>query len=478
MAKERLALLADFYEFTMMNGYFKSGKKDVICYYDVFFRNIPDRGGFALFCGLESIIKYIQELKFTSEEIDYLRKTEKFSEEFLDYLKAFRFTGDIYSVAEGTPIFPNEPIMTIRAKALEAQLIETFILLSVNHQSLICTKANRIFRSADNRAVTEFGARRAHGPSAAVLGARAAYIGGFHATSNTSAAMLYNIPLSGTMAHSWIQMFNCEIEAFSEYLRVYPDNAILLIDTYNTLKSGVVNAVKAFNSILKPLGKRPFAVRIDSGDITYLSKKVRHYLDTHGYKDCKIIATNSLDEYTIDSLIRQGAEIDVFGVGEKLITAKSDSVFGGVYKLVAVEEKDAIIPKIKISENVEKITTPHFKKLYRLFSKEDGKPLADLLCTYDETIDDSKPLEIFDPISTWKRQTLTNFYAKELLMPIFKKGKLVYQSPTIDHIREMTIQNVESLWDEMKRFDQPHRYYVDLSQRLWDVKNNLLNKAK
>ena len=478
MVRERLALLADFYEFTMMHGYFKSGKKDVVSYYDVFFRNIPDRGGFALFCGLDSIIKYIQELKFTKDEIDYLKKTEKFSGEFLNYLKDFRFTGDIYSVAEGTPIFPNEPIMIIKAKTLEAQLIETFVLLSINHQSLICTKANRIYRAADGRVVTEFGARRAHGPSAAVLGARAAFIGGFHATSNTSAAMLYDLPLSGTMAHSWIQMFDCEIDAFVEYLRVYPDKATLLIDTYNTLKSGVINAVKAFDKILKPIGKRPFAVRIDSGDITYLSKKIRHYLDTHGYKDCKIIATNSLDEYTIESLIRQGAQIDIFGVGEKLITAKSDSVFGGVYKLAAIEDKGTIIPKIKISENVEKITTPHFKKLYRLFSKEDGKPLADLLCTYDEAIDDTKPLEIFDPISTWKRQTLTSFYAKELLMPIFKNGKLIYQMPSVDHIREMTIQNVESLWEEVKRLDRPHKYYVDLSQKLWDIKNDLLNKGK
>ena len=476
--KLNLTMLCDFYELTMGNGYFNHGYKDRITYFDVFFRKCPDNGGFAIAAGLEQIIEYIKDLHFSEEDIAYLRGRKLFSEEFLEYLKNFRFTGDIWAVPEGTPIFPKEPIMTVRAPAIEAQLIETFILLSVNHQSLIATKANRVVRAAKGRTVLEFGSRRAQGADAAILGARAAYIGGCNGTACTISDQLFGVHAGGTMAHAWVQMFDTEYEAFKSYCEMYPNNATLLVDTYNTLKSGVPNAIKAFNEVLKPKGITKCGIRLDSGDMAYLSQKARKMLDDAGWTECQISVSNSLDEYIIGDLLNQGAQIDMFGVGERLITARSEPVFGGVYKLVAVEKEDGtLLPKIKISENTGKITNPHFKKLYRFFGNDTGKAIADYLCVYDETVDDSGDFEIFDPEATWKTKKVYNFTAKELQVPIFKNGELVYQCPTLEEVRTYCLEQVDSLWDEVKRFDNPHDYYVDLSQKLWDIKYGLLKKA-
>ena len=473
--KINLTMLCDFYELTMAYGYFEKGYKDRITYFDVFYRQCPDGGGFAIAAGLEQIIDYIQELHFSEEDIQYLRERNLFSEEFLDYLAHFKFTGDIWAVPEGTPIFPKEPIMTVRAPAIEAQLIETFLLLSINHQSLIATKANRVVRAAEGRTVLEFGSRRAQGADAAILGARAAYIGGCNGTACTISDQLFGVKAGGTMAHAWVQMFDTEYEAFKKYVELYPHNATLLVDTYNTLKSGVPNAIRVFNEVLKPLGITKCGIRLDSGDMTYLSKKARQMLDDAGWTECQISVSNSLDEHIIQDILRQGAKIDLFGVGERLITAKSEPVFGGVYKLVAVENEDGSIqPKIKISENVGKITTPHYKKLYRFYGNDTGKAIADYLCVYDETVDDSQDFEIFDPDATWKRKNVYNFTAKELQVPVFKDGQLVYKCPTLEEIRNYCLEQVDSLWDEVKRFDNPHIYYVDLSQKLWDIKYGLL----
>ncbi len=475
--KLNLTMLCDFYELTMGNGYFEQGYKDRICYFDVFYRRCPDGGGFAIAAGLEQIIQYVQDLHFGPEDIAYLRKRNLFSEEFLEYLSGFRFTGDIWAVPEGTPIFPKEPIITVRAPAIEAQLIETYILMCINHQSLIATKANRIVRSADGRKVLEFGSRRAQGADAAILGARAAYIGGCNGTACTISDQLFGVYAGGTMAHAWVQMFDAEYEAFANYCRMYPNNATLLVDTYNTLKSGVPNAIRAFNDVLKPLGITKCGIRLDSGDIAYLSREARKMLDEAGWTECEISASNSLDEYIIRDLIRQGAKIDMFGVGERLITARSEPVFGGVYKLVGVEDQDGnVIPKIKISENVGKITTPHFKKFYRFFGNDTGKAIADYLCVYDETVDDSGEMEIFDPDATWKVKKVYDFTAKEMMVPIFKDGKLVYDCPDLQTIRRYCLEQVDTLWDEVKRFENPHTYYVDLSQKLWDIKYGLLKK--
>ena len=463
----------------MANGYFELGKADETSYFDVFFRKVPDGGGFAIAAGLEQVIEYIKNLKFTDEDIAFLEGKGMFSKDFLDYLRTFRFTGDIYAVPEGTPVFPNEPIMTIKAPAVEAQFIETYILLCLNHQSLIATKANRIVRAAQGRPVMEFGSRRAQGGDGAILGSRAAYIAGCSATACTISEQMFGIPAVGTMAHSWVQMFDTEYEAFEAYCKIYPNNATLLVDTYDVIKSGIPNAIKAFDNVLKPLGITKCGIRLDSGDMTYLSKKARKMLDEAGYTECKIVVSNSLDEITIRDIILQGARIDSFGVGERLITAKSNPVFGGVYKLVAVERNGEIVPKIKISENPEKITNPHFKKLYRLYDKESGTAVADQLCVYDEVIDDSQPLEIFDPVQTWKTKVLTSFEAKELLVPIFKGGECVYESPSIDEIQSYCKAQIMTLWDEVKRFENPHRYYVDLSKKLWDIKHGLLmNRGK
>lgn len=479
MNERNLSMLCDFYELTMGNGYFKNGFYKKTAYFDVFFRSVPDGGGFAIAAGLEQIIEYIRQLHFTEDDIDYLRSKKLFDDAFLNYLKKFRFTGDIYAVPEGTPVFPNEPIMTVRAPAIEAQLIETYLLLAINHQSLIATKANRIVRAAQGKPVLEFGSRRAQGADAALIGARAAYIGGCAGTACTLTDEIYGVPAGGTMAHSWIQMFDTEYDAFRTYCQLYPNNATLLVDTYNTLKSGVPNAIRAFKEVLLPQGIKDFAIRLDSGDISYLSKKARKMLDDAGLTACKIVASNSLDEHLIRDLIMQGAKIDIFGVGERLITAKSAPVFGGVYKLVAVENCEGeIIPKIKVSENTVKITNPHFKKIYRYYDKESGKALADELCLHDEVVSENQPHTVFDPNAIWKTKTLTDFTVRELLVPIFKNGKCVYTSPKLDDLRKYCAQQVGLLWDEVKRFENPHTYYVDLSRKLWDVKRELLLQSK
>ena len=474
--KLNMTMLCDFYELTMGNGYFEIGYKDRITYFDVFFRKVPDGGGFAIAAGLEQLIDYIENLHFTEEDIAYLRGRKLFSEEFLAYLKDFRFTGDIYAIPEGTPVFPREPLVVVRAPAIEAQLIETFTLLTVNHQSLIATKANRIVRAARGRTVLEFGSRRAQGADAAIIGARAAYIGGCHGTACTISDEIYGVPAGGTMAHAWVQMFDSELEAFKAYCRIYPTNATLLVDTYNTLESGVPNAIRAFNEVLKPMGITKCGIRLDSGDIAYLSQKARKMLDEAGWETCQISASNSLDEHLIQDLLLQGAKIDMFGVGERMITAKSEPVFGGVYKLVAVEKDGEIIPKIKVSENVEKITVPHFKKIYRLYGNDTGKAIADYMTVYDETVDDSHDLEIFDPNATWKKKTVYDFTARELLVPIFINGKRVYDCPPLEQVRDYCKVQVDTLWDEVKRFDNPHTYYVDLSEKLWTIQQDLLHK--
>ena len=475
MDRENYTMLCDFYEFTMSNGYFQNGMKDQICYFDVFFRSVPDSGSYAIACGLEFVIDYIRNLKFTDEDIKYLESKKFFSKEFLDYLKDFKFSGDIYAVKEGSVVFPHEPLIVVKAKAIEAQLIETYLLLIMNHQSLIATKTNRIVRAANGRAVMEFGARRAQGSSASILGARSAYIAGAIGTSNAQADRDYGVPAIGTMAHSWVQMFDSEYEAFRVYCETYPENATLLVDTYNVLQSGVPNAIKVFKEVLWPKGIKKCGIRIDSGDITYLSRKTRKMLDEAGLTECKICISNSLDEKLIEELIYQGACMDILGVGERLITAKSDPVFGGVYKLVAVEKDGKIIPKIKVSENVAKITNPGFKKIYRIYDNITHKALADLICLHDEEIDFTQDLEIFDPNATWKRKMVTNYYVKELLVPIFINGEQVYENPSLEEIRNYCKEEVDSLWDEMKRLVNPHKYYVDLSQKLWDLKHEMLN---
>jgi len=470
-------MLCDFYEFTMANGYMKAGYKDRIVYFDVFFRDVPDKGGFAIAAGLDQLIDYILDLHFTDEDIEYLRGKELFDEDFLEYLRNFHFTGDIWAIPEGTPIFPREPVLTVRAPAMEAQLIETYTLLAINHQSLIATKASRIVRAAQGRAVLEFGSRRAQGADGAVLGARAAYIGGCKGTACTISEELFGVPATGTMAHAWVQMFDTEYEAFRTYCETYPHNATLLVDTYNTLKSGVPNAIRAFNEALRPLGITQCGIRLDSGDMAYLTRKARKMLDDAGWPECKISISNSLDEYIIQDLMLQNADIDAFGVGERMITARSEPVFGGVYKLTAVEDQEGkIVPKIKVSENVDKITNPHFKKIYRLYDNETGKALADYLCVHDEVVDDSKPLEIFDARATWKRKELTNYTARNLQEPVFEKGKLVYKRPTLQEIQDYCKAQLDTLWEEVKRFDNPHTYYVDLSHNLWELKQRLLRE--
>ncbi len=473
MDKNNLTLLCDYYEYTMANGYHLSGYGKKKVYFDVFFRTVPDNGGFAISAGLTQVIDYIKNLRFDKDDIDYLRSKNTFSEEWLKSLETFRFEGDVWAMPEGTPIFPGEPILTVRADAEQAQIIETFALLCLNHQSLIATKASRIVRAAEGRAIMEFGARRAQNADAAFYGARAAYIAGCAGTSCTLTDKFYDIPALGTMAHSWIQLFDDEYTAFKTFCEIYPNNASLLVDTYNVLKSGVPNAIRVF----KELGLTKCSIRIDSGDIAYLSQKARKLLDDAGLTECKIVASNSLDENIIRDVINQKGAVDSFGVGERLITAKSDPVFGGVYKLVAIEdEKGNIIPKIKISENVQKITTPHFKKVYRLYENSTGKAIADYICVHDEVLDPKKPLILFDPVYTWKKKTVTDFTARELLVPIFKNGECVYTEPSVKEIRDYCTEQLDTLWDEVKRFENPHNYYVDLSKKLWDIKHDLLNQ--
>lgn len=470
-------MLCDYYQLTMSNGYFKHGMADQICYFEVFFRSVPDQGGFAIAAGLAQVVEYIQKLKFDQEDLAFLESKGIFDPTFLEYLKTFRFSGDIWAVPEGTPIFPNEPIFVVRATAIEAQFIETFVLLSLNHQSLIATKSNRIVRAAQGRKVLEFGSRRAQGANGALLGARASYIAGCDGTACTMADQQFGSPAVGTMAHSWVQMFDSELEAFRTYCEIYPKNAVLLVDTYDVLNSGIPNAIKAIKEVVLPQGITNCGIRLDSGDLTYLSKKARAMLDDAGLPQCKIVVSNALDEFIIQNLLLQGAEIDSFGVGERLITSRSEPVFGGVYKLVAVEKEGKVQPKIKISENPEKIITPHFKKVYRIFSKESGKAEADLLCCHDEVLDDTVPLELFDPQATWKRKIYTDYVVRELLVPVFQGGELVYDLPHIEDSRAYCKEEVGKLWQEVKRFEYPHKYYVDLSQKLWDTKFNLLEHS-
>ena len=475
MFSNNLTMMTDLYELTMMQGYFFEGNEDKVVF-DVFYRKNPSGSAYAITCGLDQVIDYIKNLSFSYEDIDYLRGLGIFKEDFLSYLAGFHFSGDIYAIPEGSVVFPKEPLVKVIAPIMEAQLVETAILNIINHQSLIATKSNRIVRAAGDIPVMEFGSRRAQGYDGAIYGARAAYIGGVCGTACTISDKMFSVPALGTMAHSWVQSFDSEYDAFVAYAESYPDNCVLLIDTYNVLKSGLPNAIRVFNEVLKPKGIKKCGIRIDSGDITYLTKKCRKILDESGWESASIVISNSLDEYIIRDILRQGAEIDSFGVGERLITSKSEPVFGGVYKLVAIEDDGKIVPKIKISENVAKITTPYFKKVYRLFSKETGMALADVLTTYDEKINDDEPYEIFDPGNTWKRKTISNFETRELLVPIFKNGECVYDLPSLGEIKEYCKAETDKIWDEVKRFENPHEYYVDMSQKLWDIRYKMLSE--
>ena len=467
-------MLMDFYELTMSNGYFQYGFAEKTAYFDMFFRKIPDDGGFAVMAGLEQVIDYLNNLSFEPEDIKFLEDKKMFTAGFLDYLRTFRFSCDIWAIPEGTPIFPYEPIITVRGPVIQAQLVETMILLMVNHQSLIATKANRIVRAAAGRPVMEFGSRRAQGADGAILGARAAYIGGCAGTACVLSDRDYNIPALGTMAHSWVQMFTTELESFRAYATNYPDKCVLLVDTYSVLNSGLPNAITAFREEVVPRGFRPGGIRIDSGDITYLSIKARKMLDDAGFFDCPIVASNALDEYIIRDILAQGAKIDSFGVGERLITSRSEPVFGGVYKLAAVEDAGVITPKIKISENIEKITNPGFKQLWRLFDRENGKAIADVITLADENIDDTRPYELFDPEHTWKRKHVTNFIAQPLRVRVFENGRCVYRRPNLEEIKKHCKEQIGTLWDEVLRFENPHQYYVDLSRPLWELKQSML----
>ena len=471
-----LTMIMDLYELTMANGVFTSDMKDTVTYFDMFFRRIPDKGGYAIMAGLEQLIEYMNNLKFTDEDIAYLTSLNLFRPEFIDYLKNFKFSCDVWAVPEGTVIFPHEPIVTVRGPIMQALMLETMLLVTINHQSLIATKANRIVRAANGRPVMEFGARRAHGHGASYYGARAAIIGGCTGTSCLLTAKDFGVKASGTMAHSWVQLFPDEYTAFKTYAEEYPDSCMLLVDTYNVLKSGIPNAIKVFDEVLKPLGKRPLGIRIDSGDITYITKKARKMLDDAGYPDCKICVSNSLDEYLIRDMIFQGAKVDSYGVGERLITASSEAVFGGVYKLSAVDNKGEIIPKIKISENEAKITIPGVKIPWRLYDRETGKAIADVITMGHEKIDSSEPYEIFDPNHTWKRKVVTDFVAKKLQVKVFENGKQVYESPSVKEISAYRQEQVDSMWDEVTRFENPHTYYVDLSEELWELRHSLLNQ--
>ena len=476
MSAQNLTLLTDLYELTMMQGYFETQENQTVIF-DVFFRENPNKGGYSIMAGVDQVIDYIKNLNFSYEDVDYLRGLGLFSEDFLHYLSGFHFSGDIYAIPEGSVIFPREPLIKVVAPIMEAQLVETAILTIINHQCLIATKASRVVYAAQGDGIMEFGLRRAQGPDAGLYGARAAVIGGCVGTSNVLAGEMFDVPVMGTHAHSWIMTFKDEYTAFKEYARLYPDACTLLVDTYDTLKSGVPNAIRVFKE-LREAGIKPksYGIRLDSGDLAYLSKKARKMLDDAGFPDAVIAASNDLDEYLIHDLKMQGAAITSWGVGTNLITSKDCPSFGGVYKLVAIEEQGEISPRIKISENVSKITTPYFKKVYRLYSNESGQAIADVLTAYDEVIDDSKPYVIFDPISTWKRKTVTNFKAVALQKPIFIGGKCVYQSPSLDEIKRYCAEEIDTIWDEVKRFENPHEYYVDLSQKLWDIRYALLSE--
>ena len=468
-------MLTDFYELTMSKGYLDQQMQDTIAYFDLFFRSIPQDGGYAIMAGVDQMIDYLLELKFTAEDIEYLSTCQLFDQAFLDYLRNFRFSCDIWAIPEGTPIFPNEPIVKVRGPIIQAQMIETMLLVTINHQSLIATKTSRIVRAAKGRPVTEFGSRRAQGYDAAVLGARAAYIAGVAGTSCTISGQQFGIPTTGTMAHSWVQAFDSEYEAFAAYARSFPVGSVLLVDTYNALKSGVPNAIRVAKEVLEPLGQRLQGIRIDSGDLSYLTQKAREMLDEAGLNDCRITVSNALDEYIIRDLIQQGAAIDSFGVGERLITSRAEPVFGGVYKLAAIEENGEIKPRMKFSENTGKITNPGNKEAWRFYDRTTGKAIADLITLVGETIDESRPYDIFDSMYTWKRKTLSNFTVRKLLEPIFTAGQLVCRRVPIEESRDNCVRELERLWESLKRFENPQTYYVDLSQKLWDVKDQLLH---
>lgn len=477
LSRNNISMLTDFYELTMANGYMARGLENTCAIFDLFFRSVPEDGGYAIMAGVEQMIDYLQDLHFTEEDLDYLRGLGIFDEGFLDYLRDFQFVCDVWAIPEGTPIFPGEPIVKVRGPVMQAQMIETMLLVTINHQSLIATKSARIVRAAAGRLIMEFGARRAQGYDASVLGARAAYIGGVHGTSCTIAGLQFGIPALGTMAHSWVQSFENEYEAFKAYAISYPDNCQLLVDTYNTLHSGLPNAIRVAKEVLEPMGKRLRAIRIDSGDLTYLSVEARKKLDAAGLTDCGITVSNSIDEYLIRELLRQGAKIDSFGVGERLITSRAEPVFGGVYKLSAIGKDGAMEARMKVSDNPEKITNPGSKELWRFYDREEGFALADLITLEGEEIDDSKPITIFDPLHTWKRKTLKNFRAVKLLRPVFLNGKLVAEKPALEEIRKYCAEQLDTLWESIRRFENPQVYYVDLSQKLWDLKNEILEKV-
>lgn len=469
MTKDNYSLLTDFYELTMGNGYFLEGVGERICYFDLFFRKVPEGGGYVVAAGLESFIDYIENISFSEDDLAYLKR-RGLDDGYIDYLRHFKFKCDVWAVPEGTPIYPGEPIMTVRGPAIQSQFIETMTLLLINHQSLIATKASRLVRAGDGRAIMEFGSRRAHGTAAAIMGARAAYIGGCVGSACTYCEPVFGIPALGTMAHSWVQLFDSEYEAFDSYAKFYPHDCSLLVDTYDVLLSGVPNAIKVFDR-RKPTKK---SIRIDSGDIAYLSKEARKMLDEAGHSDCTICASNSLDEYLIKDILLQGARVDSFGVGERLITASAQPVLGGVYKLVATEENGKIIPKIKISENMEKLTNPAFKKVWRLRDKSSGKDFADLITLWDEEKPAGEEYPIVDIISAKMHKKIGNFEARELLVPIYKGGELVYEKPSLDDIRSHCAASIADVWDEVLRFENPHRYYVDLSEKLWNLRCRMI----
>ena len=475
---DKLSMMMDFYSSAATANAFRGeGADEAICWFDLSFRKTPELGGFCITAGLRQVADILENLHFTEEELSYLA-SQGCPESFLAYLRTFRFSCDIWAVPEGTPVFAGEPVLKVRGPAVQAQLIETILMQTMNHETLIATKANRIVRAAQGRRVVEFGARRAQGATAAMQGARAAYIGGCSATTCAKSAMAYGIPHFGSMTHNYIQMFDSEYEAFRAYAEAFPDNCVLLIDTYSTLHSGLPNAIRVFNEVLLPRGKRPVGVRLDSGDLAYLSKKVRRILNEAGFPDCDIIASNSLDEQIIREMVQHGARVDTFLVGEKLITSSTAPVFPGVYKLTATEKSGEIKPVIRLSENVEKITTPCPKLLWRLFDMETGKAIADLMTTEDEDISACRSYRLFDPDYTWKQKEVENFVARQLLTPFFKDGKCVYRFPALKEVRDYCMQQVDSLWEEVLRFEYPHNYYVDLSQKLWDIKNNLIQTMR
>ena len=473
-----ITMMMDFYEMTMANGYFLGGDQETLAAFDVFYRANPDEGGFAIFAGLEQVIEYVENMRFTAEDVEYFRRQGIFSEEFLQYLADFHFHGDIYALPEGTVMYPNEPILTVVAPLIDAQLVETALLAELNHQSLIATKARRICRAADGRAVSDFGARRAHNMDAATYGARAAYIGGVVGTATCTAGEMFGIPISGTMAHSWVMYYGDEYEAFKHYAEVYPDATVLLVDTYDVLHSGIPNAIRVAHEVLEPMGKRLAGIRIDSGDLAYLSKKVRKMLDAADLRGCKIVVSNSLDEFTVTSLLNQGACIDAFGIGERLITAKSEPVFGAVYKLAAVGKDGEFQPRIKVSENVEKITNPGLKDVYRVYD-EDGHAVADLLAVCGEPVDMSKPFRYVDPVKPWKNRSFEHVTCKNLRKLYVRQGKRTESLPKLSEIRDYVKQQLDhEIWEEEQRFENPHKHYLDMTPAYYELKMDLLSKTR